>query len=66
MSSSGQRFTDQQQAQMIGARRAALQGYVWLNTSARQSGQFLYQIIPKLHKYDEALRRAIKTRRNPA
>ena len=47
------------------ARCAALQSYNVLSASCAAQGKYRYCVVPKLHKLDELLRKAITTGRNP-
>ena len=43
-----------------------MEGYHWLSLNASQTNRYAYLLRPKFHKLDDCVRKAIKTRRNPA
>ena len=64
--SSGQQLTEIEAQKLSDARSAGLDGYHWLYRDASRRGIFGYVRKPKFHKLDEAVRKAVATRRNPA
>ena len=61
-----QQLSDHEVQSLKTARSAALEGYHWLSLNASQTNRYAYLLRPKFHKLDDCVRKAIKTRRNPA